>query len=91
MKSLDEELEEGESHLTKKMKEDKAEFVKKFQKQHQIKASDEDFERALAGKQGTGTVLSVARPKKEPAEDDLEEVEARVVKKDKKKRQKTSE
>jgi len=47
--SLREELNEGEVQLTKKMREEKADFVKKFQK-HQIKSKDEDFEKALEGK-----------------------------------------
>ena len=48
-KSLNDELNEGEAQLTKKMREEKADFVKKFQK-HQIKSKDEDFEKALEGK-----------------------------------------
>ena len=58
-KSLNDELNEGEAQLTKKMREEKAEFVKKFQK-HQIKATDEEFDKALKGKQ-IPSVISVAK------------------------------
>lgn len=69
--TLADELNEGETQLTKKMREEKAEFIKKFQK-HQIKSKDEDFEKALLGKEGaTVNVISVAKQKREN-EDDLE-------------------
>jgi TRAP-type C4-dicarboxylate transport system substrate-binding protein len=58
-KSLNDELNEGETQMTKKMREEKAEFVKKFQK-HQIKATEEEFDKALQGKQ-IPSVLSVAK------------------------------
>ena len=64
------------------MKEEKAEFIKKFQK-HQIKAKDEDFEKALQGNKQSINVISVAKQKRE-SEDDLEEIET-SIKKDKKK------
>lgn len=63
-KSMDEELNEGEVQLTKKMREEKTEFIKQFQK-HQIKATEEDFDKALKGKTGNmpGSI-SVAQKKK---------------------------
>ena len=66
-KSLDEELKEGETKITRKMKEEKAEFIKKFQK-HQIKSRDEDFEKALLGKQQVN-VISVQKHKRDNEED----------------------
>ena len=81
-KSLHEELKEGDTHLTKKMKEEKEEFIKKFHK-HQIKSSDADFEKALDKKQDFN-VISV---KKQQVED-VEELEEKVKKGGKSKRQK---
>ena len=82
-KSLDDELNEGETHLTKKMKEEKAEFVKKFQK-HQIKSTDEDFNKALASTSSKQiSVISVAKAKRDN-EDDVEELEEKTKKKAKK-------
>jgi hypothetical protein len=49
------------------MKEEKAEFIKKFQK-HQIKSRDEDFEKALLGKQQVN-VISVQKHKRDNEED----------------------
>ena len=73
MKTLAEELDEGETQITKKMKEEKAEFIKKFSK-HQIKARDEDFEEALERKHQVN-VLSV---KKHRSAEDIEELEESV-------------
>ncbi len=80
-KGLREELEEGEVQLTKKMREEKMEFIKQFQK-HQIKATDEEFEKALEGRQEPPKTISVAKRKREN-DDDSEELETKV-KKDKK-------
>ena len=66
------------------MKEEKAEFIKKFQK-HQIKNTDEDFEKETKGKSNLN-ILSVQK-KKRDNEDDIEDLE-KEVKKDKKKRHK---
>ena len=66
--------------MTKKMREEKADFVKKFQK-HQIKATDEEFDKALKGKE-IPSVISVAKHKRD-SDDDIEELEKRH-KKDKK-------
>ena len=86
-KSLADELNEGETQLTKKMREEKAEFIKQFQK-HQIKSTDEEFAKALDGKQQAPNVLSVAK-KKRDSDDDIEELEGKVKKdKKEKKRQK---
>lgn len=73
--------------MTKKMREEKADFVKKFQK-HQIKATDEEFGKALKGKE-IPSVISVAKQKRD-SDDDIEELEKKH-KKDKKgnKRQRT--
>lgn len=79
-KSLDEELNEGETQLTKKMREEKAEFIKKFQKHH-IKSTDEEFAKALDGKNAPN-VISVAKRKRD-SDDEVEELEEKV-KKDKK-------
>ena len=88
-KSLNDELNEGEAQLTKKMREEKADFVKKFQK-HQIKSTDEAFEQAVSGKSVVPSVLSVVKPAKRDNDEDLEELEEKHNKKDKKnKRQKT--
>ena len=72
--------------MTKKMREEKAEFIKKFQK-HQIKSTDEEFSKALEGKNAPN-VISVAKRKRD-SEDEVEDLENKV-KKDKKdkKRQK---
>jgi hypothetical protein len=73
--------------MTKKMREEKADFVKKFQK-HQIKATDEEFDKALKGKE-IPSVISVAKQKRD-SDEDIEELEKKH-KKDKKgnKRQRT--
>ncbi len=84
-KSLDEELKEGETLLTKRMKEEKQEFIKKFQK-HQIKSKDEDFQAALAGKDKVN-VISVVKHKRDN-EDDVEELAQKEGKKSKNKRHK---
>ena len=81
-KSLHEELKEGDTQLTKKMKEEKEEFIKKFQK-HQIKSSDADFEKARDKKTDVN-VISVKKHKGE----DVEELEEKVKKGGKSKRQK---
>lgn len=75
-KTLDEELNEGETQLTKKMKEEKAEFVKQFHK-HQIKASDEAFEKALEGKGGAvpGSISVAQKKKRAESDDEVEELE----------------
>lgn len=78
---LREELDQGEVQLTKKMREEKAEFIKQFQK-HQIKATDEEFEKALEGKQEPPKSISVAKRKRD-SDDEVEELEGKV-KKDKK-------
>jgi hypothetical protein len=80
MKSLNDELNEGEVNLTKKMREEKAEFIKQFQK-HQIKSTDEEFAKALEGKKAPSSI-SVAKRKRD-SDDDVEELE-KHVKKDKK-------
>lgn len=80
MKSLTDELNEGEVNLTKKMREEKAEFIKQFQK-HQIKSTDEEFAKALEGKKAPSSI-SVAKRKRD-SDDDVEELE-KHVKKDKK-------
>jgi len=49
-RTLNDELNEGEAVLTKKMREEKADFIKQFHK-HQIKATDEEFSKALEGKE----------------------------------------
>lgn len=76
-KSLEEELNEGETVLTKKMKEEKERFVRQFKK-HEIRASDEAFEKALEGRAGAvpGSI-SVAQKKKqrEESEEEVEEIE----------------
>jgi hypothetical protein len=79
-KSLNDELNEGEVNLTKKMREEKAEFIKQFQK-HQIKSTDEEFAKALEGKKAPSSI-SVAKRKRD-SDDDVEELE-KHVKKDKK-------
>ena len=79
-KSLNDELNEGEVNLTKKMREEKAEFIKQFQK-HQIKSTDEEFAKALEGKKAPSSI-SVAK-KKRDSDDDVEDLE-KHVKKDKK-------
>lgn len=59
--SLHDELREGDTQLTKKMKEEKADFIKKFQK-HQIKSTDEAFDKELAThKHANPSVISVAK------------------------------
>ena len=62
------------------MKQEKEEFIKKFQK-HQIKQTEEDFNKATQGKANLN-VVSVEK-KKRDSDDDIEEVEKKV-KKDKK-------
>ena len=79
-KSLNDELNEGEVQLTKKMREEKADFIKQFQK-HQIKSTDEEFAKALDGKKAPSSI-SVAKRKRE-SDDDVEDLE-KHVKKDKK-------
>ena len=79
-KSLNDELNEGEVHLTKKMREEKADFIKQFQK-HQIKSTDEEFAKALDGKKAPSSI-SVAKRKRD-SDDDVEDLE-KHVKKDKK-------
>ena len=83
-KSLADELNEGETQLTKKMKEEKQEFLKQISK-HQIKAKDEDFDKALLEKSSKTplTVISVQKQKRDNDEE-LEELEEKVSKKDKK-------
>ena len=79
-KSLNDELNEGEVHLTKKMREEKADFIKQFQK-HQIKSTDEEFAKALDGKIAPSSI-SVAKRKRD-SDDDVDDLE-KHVKKDKK-------
>jgi hypothetical protein len=64
--TLNDELNEGEAHLTKKMREEKADFIKQFHK-HQIKATDEEFSKALEGKEKipTGGISVAKRQKRE--------------------------
>lgn len=82
-KSLHEELKEGETQLTRKMKEEKEEFIKRFAK-HQIKSTDEDFDKALASKTAEVSVISVKKHKGE----DVEGLEEKVKKAKSSKRQK---
>ena len=67
-KSLNDEFNEGEANLTKKMRKEKAEFIKKFQK-HQIKSTDEEFSKALEVKNAYN-VISVAKRKRD-SEDEV--------------------
>ena len=80
-KSLHEELAEGDTALTKKMKEERAEFIKKFQK-HQIKSTDEAFHKELHDKESLPSVISVAKQKREN-EDEVDELEEKMAKKKK--------
>ncbi len=63
--------------MTKKMKEEKDAFIKKFSK-HQIKQSDSDFKKATEGKTNIN-VISVEK-RKRGSEDETEEVESKVKK-----------
>ena len=78
-KSLEDELNEGETQLTKKLREEKEDFVKKFMgtKSHQIKAKDEDFEKALIGKKEGEhiNVISVQKNSKRANEEEIEGLE----------------
>ena len=82
-KSLNDELNEGEVHLTKKMREEKAEFIKHFQK-HQIKSTDEEFSKALDGKKVPSSISVVKR--KRESDDDVEDLEKHVKKEKKDKK-----
>ena len=74
-KSLNDELNEGEVNLTKKMREEKAEFIKQFQK-HQIKSTDEEFAKALEGEKAPSSI-SVAKRKRD-SDDDVKDLEKQV-------------
>lgn len=79
--SLHEDLNEGGHQMTRKLKEEKEAFVKKFQK-HQIRQSAEDFAKATQGKSNFN-VVSVERRK-----DDVAHLESEVRKDKSHKRQK---
>jgi hypothetical protein len=77
-KTLDDELKEGDTALTKKMKEEKADFIKKFQK-HQIKSTDEDFDKALTQQKSTPNVISVIKQKRDN-DDEVDGLEEKTKK-----------
>jgi N-acetyltransferase 10 len=79
--SLHDELREGETALTKKMKEERAEFIKKFQK-HQIKSTDEAFQKELHNMDSLPSVISVAKQKRDN-DDEVDELQEMLAKKNK--------
>ena len=77
-------MNEGETSLTKKMKQDKTDFLKKHSGG---KATSEDFEKALGNKSSQSlNIVSVV--KKRENEDDVEELEKSTKNKKSHKRQK---
>lgn len=68
------------------MKDEKQAFLKQFQR-HQIKQSDENFQKAVGDKKNIN-VISVEKRKRE-SDDDVEDLEQKTNKNDKKKRHKS--